>query len=149
MERPHSPEVEFSAADEPTFSSEPNPSMLRLWTKYRFPRGGAPFAGSPAENRLVDACKRYAQYILNPDSFGKQRTRNPITGQNVPVVSEEDYFASRRVKDSSSDSARRQLHNEIALMVVGKQRSGMESEMAEHIANFAVDVHGAYAEAEA
>ena len=38
---------------------------------------------------------------------------------------------------------RRQLHNEIAIMTVGKQRSGMDLEDANHISNFALSyTHG-------
>jgi hypothetical protein len=53
----------------------------------------------------------------------------------------EDYFTQfRRKEKDSSGAARRELHNQIALMVVGKQRSGMDTDAALRIAEFASEV---------
>lgn len=143
MKTPEGPWEEGAVAvSDASFSAEPNPELRRLWAKYRFPAGGAPFAGSPAEVRLVETCSRYAQYVLYPERFEhKQREQNPFTGKSEIVGDGENYFGADRRKSSSSDSTRRQLHNEIALMVVGQQRSGMGFEQADEIARFAVEVY--------
>jgi hypothetical protein len=44
----------------------------------------------------------------------------------------------------SSESARRVLHNELALMCVGAQRSGMDITMAENISQFAYEYAKGY-----
>ncbi len=82
-----------------------------LWNEYGFP-GQPPVMGSKAEKRLLDYCTSYSRFL----------TSNHI---------------SKDIK--SSDTERRTLHNQIAIMVVGKQRSGMESSLAEHIADFAFE----------
>lgn len=149
MKMPENPEGGI-APGENDFSSEANPRLSALWAKYRFPANGAPFAGSPAEDRLVSACSRYAQYILFPERFAtKTREVDPSTLRSGLVGDAEDYFAANRRKEGSSDSARRALHNEIAIMVVGQQRSGMATDLAEKIAEFAVDVHNAFDEEKA
>lgn len=143
---PETPEGEITPGEK-DFSSEADPKLSALWARYRFPANGAPFAGSPAEDRLVSACSRYAQYILFPERFAtKTREVDPATLKSGLVGDSEDYFAAKRRREGSSDSARRALHNEIAVMVVGQQRSGMATDLAEKIADFAVDVHNAFNE---
>ena len=91
-----------------------DPRLEGLWDDYDFP-GHPPKKASQAEKRLYDKCVEYANTL---DHSGH-------------------YSALSLAK--SSDSRRRQLHNEIAVMVVGKQRSGMQPVQAEHIANFAYE----------
>lgn len=105
-----------------SFEMPPTPSnkdpeyddyLETLWNRYGF-SGNPPILNSDAEKRLKEKCERYSRFIID--------TKN---------------------KASYSDPTRRQLHNEIAIMTVGKQRSGMGSEEARHVANFAlVFIHG-------
>lgn len=91
-----------------------DPFLKELWEEYDFP-GRAPVSGSEAENRLKQACSKYSLFLV-----GETHTRS-----------------------KSSESDRRALHNQIAIMVVGKQRSGMDAKLAEHITDFAFEyAHG-------
>ncbi|MDO8620538.1 MAG: hypothetical protein Q7R64_04305 [bacterium] len=85
--------------------------LLKLWHRFNF-KSTPPLKGSVAERRLHDACNRYTQYITNDDL------------KRLP----------------QSDQNRRNLHNEIAIMLVGKQRSGMGFTDAEKIAEFACEL---------
>lgn len=93
-----------------------DPWLEDLWGKYDF-KGNPPKIGSKAEERLRKTCEEYARFL--GDSYS--------------------YASSSVDKKKESDTRKRQLHNEIAIMVMGKQRSGMVSSLAEHIANFAYE----------
>ncbi|OHA60152.1 MAG: hypothetical protein A2589_00535 [Candidatus Vogelbacteria bacterium RIFOXYD1_FULL_46_19] len=86
----------------------PESDIARYWKRMGF-SFSSPKPGSPAEARLREACESYSRFIVNPSLRG-------ATG---------------------SEGRRRQLHNEISIMTVGEPRSGMESEKAEKIADFA------------
>lgn len=90
-----------------------------LWGTYGF-EGNPPKAGTRAEERLNDACKRYCNFILSPN--------NPINKSELG-----------KEITKKSETQRRLLHNEIAIMTVGVERSGMDTESARRIANFAMD----------
>lgn len=90
-----------------------------LWEEYDFP-GKPPRKGTEAERRLHEKCRMYTQINTKSASIGI-RTENTIN---------ERY---------SSDSSQRQLHNDIAVMVMGRKRSGMEESTARAIANFACE----------
>jgi len=109
---------------------ERDPELAALWRKYRF-LGDPPFLGSPAEARLKDLRKRYLQLVLLDKPSLVNRREDA-----------EDYFAQfRRGRESdSSEAIRRELHNQIALMVLGRQRSGMETSLAEAIGEFASEL---------
>ena len=105
-----------------------DPFLEELWSGYGFP-GRPPFEGGTAETRLKEACNKYAIFI---DEDG---TKSP----------KDRSLHERKI----SDSERRKLHNEIALMVVSEQRSGMLNSMAEHIGEFAYEYARGYKIAEA
>ena len=91
-----------------------------LWGYYNF-EGNPPKANTSAEKRLRDACERYSNYILFPSNL--LHNRNDLSKEIT----------------KKSDSQRRLLHNEIAVMTVGAERSGMDIKSARHIANFAME----------
>ena len=97
-----------------------DPQFLGLWTKLGLP-GKPPAQGSVAEGRLRETCERYTQYVINPEMM----------------------------KHAGSDQRRRNLHNEIAIMLVGRPRSGMDGVEADKIANFAVQLSTGYSLKEA
>ncbi len=106
-----------------------DPILRGLWKKYHFV-GNPPLSGSPVEERLNDTCKRYMKYVLGKVESPQKRTDT------------EDYFAQFRqnIKKPDSEATRRELHNQIALMVIGKQRSGLELAKAEEITEFASEL---------
>lgn len=104
-----------------------------LWRQFRFP-GQPPKAGSVAEQRLRDACENYVNIIT-----AKQRAMTvPMEedGENYrrPDDDRPSYYEQRT---ASSDESRRNLHNQIAVMVYGQVRSEMDSATAEKLADFA------------
>lgn len=107
--------------------------IQKLWKKYRW-MGEPPRAGSPVEGRLRETCRRYMKHVLG-------EAISPELDQIKAGGDQEDYFAQFRKKDKdSSGASRRELHNQIALMVAGQQRSGMDTEAALRIAEFASEV---------
>ena len=80
----------------------------KLWKDYRL--NGKPVrVGTPVYERLFETCRKYIDIIYNDKA-------NMMAG---------------------SDSIRRNLHNTIALMVDGNDRSRMTEKRAGEIANFA------------
>lgn len=124
----------------PNINNQPEknrePFLEELWAEYGF-KGEPPFAGSVAEARLKEVCNRYADFV----DFHK----NELPAQQALVYGS----SSSNKKFIASESGRRELHNQIAIMVVGKQRSGMEGHMAKHIAGFAYEYSRGYKVAEA
>lgn len=104
--------------------------LTKFWKEYKIP-GEVLRKGTVAHKRLHDSCASYA-YLVRHEG---ERGRNGLMTEDP-----EDYFASRtgRIVGRSSDKYRRGLHNEIAIMLYGKPRSGMESNLAEHIMEFAL-----------
>ena len=107
---------------------EPDPLLERLWEKYEFPYT-PPFKDSVAESRLKQACQDYANIV------------NVLSSVYLQQGDSENYVPPSKTiqKVSASDSKRREIHNQIALMVMGKQRSGMSNTLATHIADFALE----------
>ncbi len=107
---------------------EPDPFLEELWERYEFP-GTPPFKDSVSEGRLKQACRDYAGVVNN------------LQSSHLLKRDSENYIPPQRAveKISSYDSKRREIHNQIALMVMGRQRSGMDSTLAEHIADFALE----------
>ena len=104
----------------PTHEADPEYDEIleHLWQKYGF-SGNPPRLNTGAEMRLKEKCERYSKFIIDANHHHKS------------------------IQEIYSESNRRQLHNEIAIMTVGKQRSGMVLEEAKHIANFALSyTHG-------
>src|SRR3989344_443664 len=93
---------------------EPDPLLEDLWYKYEF-SGNPPYKGSSAESRLKEACQNYAKIVNN------------LQSSNLYRGDSENYIPPNRAikRASSSDSKRREIHNKIAVMVVGKERLGM------------------------
>jgi hypothetical protein len=96
-----------------------DPRLEDLWEEYGFP-GKPPRKGTEAERRLHEKCGMYTSINIKSATVG-MRTENTMN---------ERY---------SSDSNQRQLHNDIAVMVMGRKRSGMEESTARAIANFACE----------
>jgi hypothetical protein len=107
--------------------TEPDPVLRSLWKKYNFPNK-PPFKGSVAERRLKEACEGYSNLVKNADVI------NPRLQQDS-----ENYFAKTKISNLGYETRRRELHNNIAVMVVGEQRSGMREDLATKIANFALE----------
>ncbi|MFA5184588.1 MAG: hypothetical protein WC456_03640 [Patescibacteria group bacterium] len=98
-----------------------------LWKKYGF-RGQPPKAGSVVEKRLIDTCQEYLDAIKIRAKTGIQLDSR-ITGQNI------NLDPMKR-----SDDHQRQLHNQISLMIIGANRSGLPPQMAEKISDFACEL---------
>jgi hypothetical protein len=103
-------------------SKEPDPYLESLWDEYDF-SGKPPFAGSVAEQRLREACEKYANLMDSQT--------------NIFPGSGKDSYGIKKI--SSSESDRRVLHNQIAIMTMGTQRTGMDSKLAEKISDFAYE----------
>lgn len=110
---------------------EPDPLLLELWERYEFP-GKPPFKNSAVEKRLQDACREYRNEV---DTLSSPNTYRAGDSENYVPESQRRIIG----RASVSESRRRDLHNQIALLVVSKQRSGMDRTMAEHIASFALE----------
>jgi len=98
------------------------PFLQELWIEYGFP-GRPPFADSIAEKRLKETCDKYAICL--------EHNRDSLPGSEAEIHGKN--------KIPSSESARRELHNQIAIMTVGRQRSGMNAALAKTIADFAYE----------
>ncbi len=107
--------------------NEPDPVLLKLWRKNGFPNR-PPFKGSEAERRLKEACRSYTSLVKNADVI------NPRLKEDS-----ENYFAKSKINNLGYETRRRELHNLIAIMVVGEKRSGMNESLALKIADFAMD----------
>ena len=88
--------------------------LVNLWRHYDFD-GNPPPLNSDAERRLKEKCERYSTFVIN------------------------SHRQNKGIDQISPESNRRQLHNEIAIMTVGKQRSGMDIGDARLIASFALE----------
>ena len=80
----------------------------KLWKSYHF-YGSAPVEGSGSYNRLHNLCESYIKYLFN----------------------------DKLINTTGSEPMRRELHNQIALMVLGKLRTNMDPKKAEDVADFA------------
>jgi hypothetical protein len=93
----------------------------------------APRSGTPAYERLTRAAENYITEVV------KGETRSPMR----PMTSDaENYFAKPRVKFSSSDTIRREYHNELSMMLFGSTRKELSKEDADRVSNFAAYVTG-------
>lgn len=127
-------------------------NLQSLWGKYRL-NGAPPAEGSPVAKRLRENCARYARIAVFPEKVIRP---TPLLANHKKVHGGgEDYFAELRQQQeaadfvwrsktsktlSPSDTEKRELHNQISLMVMGKIRSGMNDALAHHIANFACEL---------
>ncbi len=110
-----------------------------LWKEYGF-LGHPPKPGSGADSRLRELCKTYMTYVLTPrfieDGSGSEDAENYFSPRNRGSYQLSDQKVPSSVR-------RRELHNQIALMAMGKQRSGMDENLALRIADFAcIITHG-------
>ncbi|MCX6703182.1 MAG: hypothetical protein NTV02_00625 [Candidatus Zambryskibacteria bacterium] len=92
--------------------------LENLWEEYGFP-GKPPRKGTEAENRLLEKCRMHSSILVAGHARSVQHKN--LTERTI------------------SDSDQRKLHNEIAVMVMGKKRSGMDESTARAIANFAFE----------
>ena len=100
--------------------------IASLWERYSFP-GTPPPLDSVEGQRLFDTCRSYLDYAL--------ANKSP----SFPQYDSENIYSSMKV-DNWGDRRRRELHNNIALAVAGKERSLMEGWEAGEIANFASEL---------
>jgi hypothetical protein len=112
----------YATPPEERESVEPvyDPRLENLWEKYELV-GNPPQKDSVAETRLKERCEEYASYSIGANS--------KFSGSKAAY---------------NYDVNKRRIHNEIAIMVMGAQRSGMKSSLAQHIANFAIEYATGY-----
>ncbi|MBI2474216.1 MAG: hypothetical protein HYV68_00790 [Candidatus Taylorbacteria bacterium] len=84
-----------------------DPLLAKLWRENNF-FGESPVKNSPVEKRLRNLCEQYAATVSRTFGFTPERERN-----------------------------RRDLHNQLSLMLTGKQRDTLDCVEAEKIGNFA------------
>jgi hypothetical protein len=104
-----------------------DPLLEELWVDYDF-HGRPPFVGSVAEKRLKETCDKYANYV--------DHDKHELPGEERNIYGDK--------KTTSYEIGRRELHNQVAVMVVGKQRSGMDENLARNIAEFAYEYSRGY-----
>ena len=80
----------------------------KYWHEFGFP-GEPPHSGTPVLERLLKNCQRYEHYVSNPRLLG-------ATG---------------------SDGVRRQLHEQLANMIFGRNLDSLDQAMPERISDFA------------
>jgi len=85
-----------------------------LWAQYGFP-GNPPRIGTGAYDRLKDYCRSYTNFLV-------------------------DEIMSKGNTPSISEPRKRELHNNIALMTTGRERSSMSNEEGVKIVNFASEL---------
>jgi hypothetical protein len=95
--------------EEKGVENNPPSEIARYWRKFSFP-GTPPREGTPVEKRLLDISRKYFEQALSCE-----RKKNSI----------------------GSSAERRELHNQLSLMIIGKQRSDIDLALAEKIADFA------------
>jgi hypothetical protein len=102
----------------PTGEKKEKESQLSmLWKRYRF-FGTPPKDGSPVAQRLYDTCETYIKCVM-------KRSGEKQASENALAMIE------------SSDSYRRELHNQIALMTLGHQRTQLDDRRAAELRDFA------------
>jgi hypothetical protein len=96
----------------------------RLWVYYKF-YGAAPVEGSPAAKRLKNLCDNYVSLLLGQgSSFTTEDSENYFSKSTSNVV-------------RNSDKRRRNIHNDICLMTLGRSRESITYELAEKVSDFA------------
>lgn len=81
--------------------------LSQYWKRLNF-RGEAPKPASPLEDRLRNKCREYISMVLDP-----------------------------QLRGAIGENRRRDLHNEIAIMVLGKSRDDLPYEVGEKVSEFA------------
>ena len=107
--------------------------LPKLWRQFRF-TGQPPRPGTIAEQRLHDVCENYVNLI----TVGQGAVTMPAEEDSENYRRPDDIrpsYTEQKVK--ISDEHRRNLHNQIAIMVYGQARSEMNSALAKTIADFA------------
>lgn len=92
--------------------------IQKSWKEFRFP-GDPPRPGTPVEKRMIDTAKRYIDAAFGPNT-------NKHTASDV--------------MRHASETQQRVYHNELAIMIYGQARTGMEFEKATGIKDFAAAV---------
>ncbi len=91
-----------------------------------------PRKGSAPYQRLIDTAEKYIEQIKN-----HQRARSN------PRVDGENYVNPiRPVRSSSSDPLRRQYHDQLTVMMLGKHRTDISKGLANQVSNFAAYLTG-------
>lgn len=96
-----------------------------------------PRKGTSAYERLVLAAENYISEVKKME--GKPKFM-------PPSADGENYFVKSQVVPSSSDTIRRKYHDELCVMLVGKERKELPNETAARVSDFAAYVtgHGEY-----
>lgn len=122
MSRPHGeefgPDMGGGMSDEILMQQSRQQALETKWQQFGFP-GKPPVPDSEASQRLIDIAKEYTECVVGPGV--------------------EKNTASDALR-AASESARRVLHNKLAIMIFGNPRSGMDERQAIKIAKFATDV---------
>ena len=90
----------------------------------------APREGTPAYERLLETAINYMEEV-----------KRGIARQ-VPASSRdsENYFSSRRGNVSSSDTKRREYHDQLCTMLLGRTRKEISKDTADRVSDFAAYV---------
>lgn len=116
--------------------SPEKPDIATLWKEYGG-KGKCPALESPVMQRLVDSCREYIAIVLKQKELACRVQKKSTDDENYFAPKPEDLV---KQVVSESDIRRRQLHNDIAQILVGKSRSGMSEGEANNIADFACQV---------
>jgi hypothetical protein len=96
-----------------------------------------PRIGTPAYDRLVAAAKKY---IEETQRMEREASHAPaLYGDSENSVIS---INPKKPSPSSSGSIRRQYHDELAMMLMGSKRTGMDKEEADKISDFAAYLTG-------
>lgn len=95
--------------------------------------------GSPVYQRLIEAARGYINEVKSGEKVG--------IPQSLPsnYSEREDYYRPSSKKpssSSSSDSIRREYHDKLSIMLLGKSRKDLSRSEANQISNFAAYVTG-------
>lgn len=104
---PKTPELIFEI--EPTKEREKMSDIVKYWKNLDFP-ATPPKPGTPVEQRMLDIAREYYDIAL---------------------------MCAKNGNPPGSSAKRRELHNQLALMIYGQQRSDLDTRTAEKIADFA------------
>lgn len=92
----------------------------------------APKKGTQAHQKLMEAAQKYMAEVR------KIAERRPIS----PQPDSENYFSRQKLPPSSSDTTRREYHDQLSILLLGKKRTELSNKEAHRISDFAACVTG-------
>ena|SRR6185312_3355901 len=90
-----------------------------------------PKKGTKVYDRLIEAAKGYIIEVQ------KMEQSNPS-----PSSDSENYFTKRKISPSDSGDIRREYHDQLANILINKNRKGLPKEQADKISDFAAYLTG-------